>query len=95
MSSKFYTELPAEIQEIVLTAAQNANAPAEEIVERVNNEGLAKLEEYGMECYIPTEDELAAWHEAIAEPCMNYVRGEIGDDVVDSLQTAIDAYRAG
>ena len=48
-----------------------------------------------MECYIPTEDELTAWHEAIAEPCMNYVRGEIGDDVVDSLQTAIDAYRAG
>lgn len=95
ISSKFYTELPAEIQEIILTAAQNANGIAEEIVDRVNNEGLTKLEEYGMECYIPTEDELAAWHAAIAEPCMNYVRGEIGDEVVDGLQAAIDAYRAG
>ena len=95
VSSQFFSELPAEIQEIILTAADNATVIAQEMVARINEEGLTKLEEYGMSCYIPTEEELADWHAAISQPCMDYVRGEIGDETVDSIQQAIDAYRAG
>ena len=92
-SSEFYNSLPADIQTIIVEAAKNATPIAQEIVARVNVSGIEKLKEYGMEVYEPTDDELAAWHDAISGPCMDYVRGEVGDDVVDSIQAATSAYR--
>lgn len=59
-------------------------------MQKLNDEGVAKLEEYGMEVYTPTEAELEDWHSAMRQPCIDYVTGQVGEDVVNGLLTAIE-----
>lgn len=93
ISSKFMDTLPQELQKVIYDGANAAMPEAQRVVKKVNDEGVDKLREYGMSVYEPTEEELAAWHEKIAGPCQDYVRGELGDEVVDNLLTAIETVR--
>lgn len=93
ISSSFFNGLPADLQQIVLDAAANATDDAQQVVYNVNTEGVKQLEELGLQIYTPTDEELAAWHEAIAGPCQEYVRSQLGDELVDGLIAAIDAVR--
>ena len=61
------------------------------VCKTLNDNGVAKLEELGMSVYEPTEDELAAWHDAMRDPCVEYVKGQLGDEIVDELLAAIEA----
>ena len=93
MSSSFYGNLPAELQTVVTEAADAAKVEAQRVINTLNTDGMAKLREYGLEIYEPTDEELEAWHEAITGPCQEYVRGELGDEVVDGLLAAIEAVK--
>ncbi len=44
-----------------------------------------------MSVYEPTEAELADWHNAMRDPCVEYVKGQLGDEIVDELLAAIEA----
>ena len=37
------------------------------------------------------ETPLAAWHAAIAAPCQEYVRSQLGNELVDGLLAAVEA----
>lgn len=93
ISSKFMDTLPEELQQVIYDAANAATPEAQRVVKKVNDEGVDKLREYGMSVYEPTDEELAAWHEKISGPCQDYVRSELGDEVVDNLLAAIEAER--
>lgn len=47
-----------------------------------------------MTVYIPTEEEKAGWHEAYGPPCEEYLRGVVGDEVVDEFLAAVEECRS-
>lgn len=91
ISNDFFNALPADLQQVVLDAAAYATPEAQRVIATLNTNGISKLEENGLEIYTPTDEELEAWHAAIAGPCQEYVRGELGDEVVDGLIAAVAA----
>lgn len=93
ISNQVFNKLSAEEQQVVLEAAAYATPEAQRVIKTLNEEGMKTLREYGLEIYEPTEEELAAWHEAITAPCQEYVRSELGDAVVDGLTEAVAAIR--
>lgn len=93
MNSTFYNSLPQDLQQIIDEASVNSAEAAKNVFNSINEKGIKKLEEYGMSVYIPTDSELEAWHEKILMPCQEYIRSEIGDEVVDGLLEAIESYR--
>ena len=90
ISEKFLDSLPEDLQKVVTDAAETVTPEASEVCKKLNDEGVAKLEEYGMEVYTPTEAELEDWHSAMRQPCIDYVTGQVGEDVVNGLLTAIE-----
>lgn len=90
ISEQFLSALPEELQKVITEAAETVTPEASEVCGKLNEEGVEKLEEYGMEVYTPTEEELEAWHEAMREPCIEYVTGQIGEETVAGLLTAIE-----
>jgi len=46
-----------------------------------------------MEVYTPTSDEAAMWREAVSAKTIDYIRSQIGDEIVDSMLNAIKEYR--
>lgn len=93
MSSKFYNGLPDDLKGIIDEATANAAVESANVFNNINTQGIDKLKEAGMTVYEPTEEEAAAWHNAMSAPCQDYIRGEIGDEVVDGLLKAVETYR--
>lgn len=91
ISESFWKSLPEDLQKAVQDAADTVTPEAEKVIERLNTEGIETLKDYGMSIYNPTEEELQAWHDKMKDPCVEFVRGEIGDEIVDNLLAAIEA----
>ena len=91
ISEAYWQSLPEDLQKVVADAAALVNVEAAEVCARLNDEGVARLEEYGMIVYDPTPEELDAWHDAMRDPCVEYVKGQVGDEAVDALLSAIEA----
>ncbi|WP_320128408.1 DctP family TRAP transporter solute-binding subunit [uncultured Sphaerochaeta sp.] len=84
MNSDFWNSLPADYQHIVEIAAyhaQNADRAAEDLASRVLDFESVKST---MEVYVPTTEELDAFKKAAA-PTYDWLRGEVGNDVVDKF----------
>lgn len=91
ISESVWQSLPEDLQKVVAAAAATVTPEAAAVCKTLNDNGVAKLEELGMSVYEPTEDELAAWHDAMRDPCVEYVKGQLGDEIVDELLAAIEA----
>ena len=85
--------LPEDLQKVVSYAAATVTPEAAAVCTTLNDNGVAKLQELGMSVYEPTEEELADWHDAMRDPCVEYVKSQLGDEIVDELLNAIDAVR--
>lgn len=90
MSDDFWNSLPEDLQQVVADAAATVTPEASAVCKTLNDEGVAKLREYGMEVYEPTEEELEAWHDTMRDPCVDYVKGQLGSEIVDGLLAAIE-----
>lgn len=91
ISETAWQRLPDDLKQVVADAAALVTPEASAVCKTLNENGVAKLEEYGMTVYEPTEAELEAWHDAMRDPCVEYVKGELGDELVDGLLAAIEA----
>lgn len=91
ISENFWSNLPEDLQTVVADAAATVTPEAEAVCKNLNETGVAKLEEYGMKVYTPTEEELAAWHDAMRDPCVEFIKEQLGAEVVDELLAAIEA----
>lgn len=90
----FYTSLPAELQKVIDDAAKQAGIDASAVTANINANGVETLTGFGMEVYIPTEEELKGWQTPIFEASNAYLRAEIGNETLDALSAEIAAYRA-
>lgn len=83
-----------EQRAVIDAAADTAQAEARDVVTNILANGITALEENGMTVYIPTEEEKAGWHEAYGPPCEEYLRGVVGDEVVDEFLAAVEECRS-
>ncbi len=84
INSDFWNSLPAEYQHIIEIAAyhaQNADRASEALASRVLDFEAVKN---SMEVYVPTTEELELFKEAAA-PTYDWLRGEVGDEIVDKF----------
>jgi C4-dicarboxylate-binding protein DctP len=84
INSDFWNSLPAEYQHIIEIAAyhaQTADRASEALASRVLDFEAVKNT---MEVYVPTAEELELFKEAAA-PTYDWLRGEVGDEIVDEF----------
>lgn len=93
MSDKFYNSLSDSQKEVIEAANEEATKKSREVTDKLEESGIATLEENGMTVYVPTEEELQGWHDAYGPVCEEYMRDEVGDDLVDQLLTLIEELR--
>lgn len=85
MSDKFYESLSDEQKAVIEAANEEATKKSREVTDKLETSGITTLEENGMTVYAPTEEELKGWHDAYGPVCEEYMRGEVGDELVDQL----------
>jgi len=88
MNSKFYNKLPKEYQQAIRIAsyhAQQADRAAEDMASRVLDFDVITK---NMEIYAPTPAELDKF-KAAAKPTYDWLRGEVGDKVVNDFLAAV------
>lgn len=78
---------------MVTDAANTVVGEAAEVCKTLNDNGVAKLEELGMTVYTPTDEELEAWHDAMRDPCVEFLKEQVGAEAVDGLLAAIEAVK--
>ena len=95
ISERWLSTLPEDLQQIIMDGAQLSGYAAFRHTQRQNIDGIQQLRDLGMIVYEPTPAEQAAWHNAVYPAASAFVRGEVGDELVDRLLAAIQAHRAG
>lgn len=93
MSNKFYESLSDEQKEVIDAANEEATKKSREVTTKLEESGIATLEENGMTVYVPTEDELQGWHDAYGPACEKYMRDQVGDELVDELLAQLEEVR--
>jgi len=88
----FFNSLPNDLQKIVLDGANRAGQSVKGFIYTQEEIGVKFLKEH-MEVYTPTSDEAAMWREAVSAKTIDYIRSQIGDEIVDSMLNAIKEYR--
>lgn len=92
ISESFYQSLPDDLKQVVLDANEAAKAAVKETANNILANGRKTLEENGVTIYEPTPEELAEWHAAYSDQCMELAKKEMGDEVVDDFIAAVDKY---
>ncbi|NUH64201.1 DctP family TRAP transporter solute-binding subunit [Sulfitobacter sp. S0837] len=90
VSTKVWDGLEAEEREQMRAAATEAMEYQREITRKGTAEGVAFLQEKGMEVYEPSEEELAAFRKA-TKPAFDTWAEKVGTEIVSSFQDAIAA----
>ena len=88
-----YESLSDNQKKVIDDAAATAQAAAREVVTAILANGIETLQNNGMTVYIPTDAEKEAWHEAYGPYCEKYLRGVVGDQIVNEFQATIAANR--
>ena len=83
INDDFYNSLSAAQQEVVNEAHAVAMEAAREVTQALEASGIETLEANGMTVYEPTAEELEAWQGAYAPACEEYMREQLGDELVD------------
>lgn len=82
MNKKLYDSLSEEDQQILLTAAENANKFQIELARETEKEQIKEMEEAGVSFYYPTEEELAEFKEK-AQPIYDQYTDVWGEDLLN------------
>lgn len=93
MNGKFYESLTDEQKEVVEAAHDAALEKAREVTLKLEESGIETLEANGMTVYVPTEEELQGWHDAYGPVCEEYMREQVGDELVDGLFALLEEIR--
>lgn len=85
MSDKFYSSLSDDQKAVIDAAHAEAMAKSREVTKKLEASGIETLEANGMTVYVPTDEELQGWHDAYGPACEEYMRGQVGDELVDQV----------
>ena len=83
INDDFYNSLSDAQREVIDAAHAEAMAAAREVTQNLEASGIETLEANGMTVYEPTAEELEAWQAAYAPACEEYMREQLGDELVD------------
>ena len=83
INDDFYNSLSDAQKEVVNAAHEKAMAAAREVTQSLEASGIETLEANGMTVYKPTDEELKAWQDTYAPACEEYMREQVGDELVD------------
>jgi len=89
-----YQSMSDEQRRVVTEAADAAQTAARQVVTDILENGITTLQEKGMEVYVPTDSEKEEWHNAYGPACEEYLRGVVGDDIVDEFLATIKENRS-
>jgi len=94
INNELFESMPADLQEVVVAAGKTATYAMRG--GNCANEALAlvSLAEHGMEIYSPTAEEKATF-KVCQEPVIEWLKEQIGSEVVDEFIAAHDAVIAG
>lgn len=93
INNKFYESLSDEQKAVIDAANAEAMTKCREVTNKLEASGIATLEENGMTVYTPTEEELQGWHDAYGPVCEEYMRDQVGDELVDQLLEVLAGIR--
>ena len=93
MNNKFYEGLSDEQKAVIDAANEEATKKTRAVTEKLEASGIETLEENGMTVYVPTEEELQGWHDAYGPVCEEYMREQVGDELVDELLALVEELR--
>ena len=89
----FFESLPEDLQKVV----ENGGKVAQISMRGANcaNEDLAltALMESDMEVYIPTAEEKETFKEASQQPVLEWLKGEVGEELTDGFMEAVAAVK--
>lgn len=94
INAKLYNSLPADIRKVLDEAVAEAEKAAIEMYKVIEVEGIKKLQDYGLQIYFPTSEELLAWQAPIMKATESFARQQLGNGPVDEFQKVIADYRA-
>ena len=94
INEKFFQGLPKEYQTIVKNAAATANVVENGIDTLDSSLGVQFLKEKGMEVYVPTPKEKAAFRDAAQKPVIEYLEKQIGRPWIDKVLNAVKSAEA-
>lgn len=93
INNKFYEGLSDDQKAVIEAANEEAMKKSREVTQKLEESGIATLEENGMTVYVPTEEELKGWHDAYGPVCEEYMREQVGDEMVDQLISLLEEIR--
>lgn len=91
MNEKFFQGLPKEFQAIVKNAAATAHVVENGIDTLDSSIGIQFLRDKGMEVYVPTAKEKAAFRDAAQKPVIEYLEKQVGRSWIDKVLNAVKA----
>ena len=94
INEKFFQGLPKEYQTILKNAAATANVVENGIDTLDSSLGVQFLKEKGMEVYVPTPKEKAAFRDAAQKPVIEYLEKQIGRPWIDKVLNAVKSAEA-
>ncbi|HTU00929.1 MAG TPA: DctP family TRAP transporter solute-binding subunit [Candidatus Sulfotelmatobacter sp.] len=89
MNEKFFQSLPKDVQAVVKNAAATANVVENGIDTLDSSLGIQFLRDKGMEIYVPTPKEKAAFRDAAQKPIIEYLEKQIGRPWIDKVLAAV------
>ena len=90
MNLDLWNSLPEEYQDIIAEAFYNASMYSFEQAKVEEDKNKALLEEYGVQVYVPSDEDLAKAAEAVRAATWPKMRELHGDEVIDSIVNAIE-----
>lgn len=94
VSESWYQSLPEDLQQVIIKGGKLAETAARGTICASEGMALTFLDEKGVEIYSPTPEEKDTFKVA-REPVAEWLKGEIGDDVVEEYLAAVEASKAG
>ena len=92
MSARVFNELPSDLQEVIRESARRAVDYQRVRAAELEDELISHLEAAGVEVTHLDEAEMERFRES-AQEAVDFIRGQVGSDLVDDLFAAIDAAR--
>jgi len=92
-NEKLYQSLSEAQRKVINDAANEAQKASRDVVKNILARGIETLQSNGMTVYVPTAEEKLAWHNAYRPPCEEYLRGRIGNAIVDEFLKVVQSNR--